>query len=144
MSGIILLILRFVFTACLYLFLGWAIYTLWQELKRQSKTLDSYQIPPINLHLEGDGHSRTQTFSIPEISLGRNLSCDFCLEDHTVSTEHARLIYQQGQWWVEDLRSTNGTFLNQLPVHEAMVVTSGDELQCGQVIIEILIGEISL
>lgn len=141
MSGVILLVLRFAFTASLYLFLGWIIYTLWQELKSQSKTLDSYQIPPISLQSEGEARSINQTFTIPEITLGRNLTCDFCLEDHTVSSEHARLVYRQGQWWVEDLRSTNGTFLNQLPVNEAMVITSADELQCGQAIISIKISE---
>ncbi len=141
MSGIILLILRFAFTASLYLFLGWIIYTLWQELKSQSKTLESYQVPPITLQLEVDGNAINQAFTVPEITLGRNLTCDFCLEDHTVSAEHARLIYRQGQWWVEDLQSTNGTFLNQLPVNEAMVITSADELQCGQAVISITISE---
>lgn len=141
MSGVILLILRFAFTASLYFFLGWIIYVLWQELKSQSKTLDSYQIPPITLQSDYEAHSANQTFTIPEITLGRNLTCDFCLEDHTVSAEHARLIYRQGQWWVEDLRSTNGTFLNQLPVNEAMVITSTDELQCGQAVIIISISE---
>jgi len=141
MSGVIFLILRFAFTFSLYIFLGWIIYTLWQDLKIQSRTLDSYQIPPISLQSEWETHSVNQTFTIPEITLGRNLSCDFCLEDHTVSSEHARLIYRQGQWWVEDLRSTNGTFLNQLPVNEAMVVTSSDELQCGQAVIMITISE---
>lgn len=141
MSGVIFLILRFAFTASLYLFLGWIIYMLWQELKSQSKTLDSYQIPPITLQFEDEAHSVNLTFTVPEITLGRNLTCDFCLDDHTVSAEHARLVYRQGQWWVEDLRSTNGTFLNQLPVNGAMVITSADELQCGQAVISITISE---
>lgn len=141
MSGVILLILRFAFTLSLYIFLGWIIFTLWHNLKSESKTIDSYRIPPITLKYECEVHSANQTFTIPEITLGRNLSCDFCLDDHTVSAEHARLIYRQGQWWVEDLHSTNGTFLNQLPVNDAMVITSADELQCGQAVIFISINE---
>lgn len=141
MSGIILVILRFAFIVCLYLFLGWILITLWQELKRQSKTLESYKVPPITLQSETNGHPLKQTFTDPEIILGRNLSCDYCLEDHTVSAEHTRLIFKQGQWWVEDLRSKNGTFLNQLPVNDSMVITSSDELQCGQVVISITIND---
>jgi pSer/pThr/pTyr-binding forkhead associated (FHA) protein len=143
MSGVILLILRFAFTASLYLFLGWIIYTLWQDLIRQSKTLESYQIPAITLHSDEIERSVDQTFTTPEITLGRNMTCDFCLEDHTVSAEHARLVFRQGQWWVEDLQSTNGTFLNQLPVNEAMVITSADELQCGQAVISVTICDIT-
>ncbi len=141
MSAVILLILRFAFAASLYLFLGWIIYTLWQDLISQSKTLESYQVPSITLHSEAIERSLEQTFSIPEITVGRNLTCDFCLEDHTVSAEHAQLIFRQGQWWVEDLQSTNGTFLNQLPVNAAMVITNADELQCGQAVISITINE---
>ncbi|NMC13860.1 MAG: FHA domain-containing protein, partial [Chloroflexi bacterium] len=121
MTGIILLILRLFFAVSLYLFLIWIIYTLWQELKNQSKTLEIRKVPPITLELDIDGQPSKKTFYEPEIILGRNLTCDFCLEDHTVSAEHARLIFRQGQWWVEDLQSKNGTFLNQLPVNDPVV-----------------------
>lgn len=143
MTGIVLVILRFAFTISLYLFLGWALYMLWQELKSQSKTLESHKVPPITLQADIDEQSSKKTFTDPEIILGRNLTCDFYLDDHTVSAEHARLTFRQGQWWVEDLHSTNGTFLNQLPVNEAVVVTSADELQCGQAVILITINDIS-
>lgn len=141
MTGIILLVLRSAFAVCLYLFLIWIVYTLWQELKNQSKTLEIRKVPPITLEFDIDGNTSKKTFLEPEIILGRNLTCDFCLEDHTVSAEHARLIFRQGQWWVEDLHSKNGTFLNQLPVNDPVVITSSDELQCGQVVIVITISE---
>ena len=43
------------------------------------------------------------------------------------------------EWWVEDLDSTNGTFLNQIQVEEPMVITSGDDLRCGRINIQIKI-----
>ena len=37
------------------------------------------------------------------------------------------LTYRQSQWWIEDLHSTNGTFLNQEAVLEPVVITDGDD-----------------
>ncbi|MEW6406714.1 MAG: FHA domain-containing protein, partial [Chloroflexota bacterium] len=48
------------------------------------------------------------------------------------STHHARLSFSRGQWWVEDLESTNGTLLNQELVTAPTVVTPGDQLRCGE------------
>ena len=49
----------------------------------------------------------------PSIVLGRVPDCDICLsEDPEVSRRHARLFWQDG-WWLEDLRSSNGSFIGE-------------------------------
>jgi pSer/pThr/pTyr-binding forkhead associated (FHA) protein len=63
------------------------------------------------------------------------------LDDPTVSNTHARLSYHHGQWWLEDLRSTNGTFLNDEAVASPLVVTDGDVVRCGQVQFTLAPGE---
>jgi pSer/pThr/pTyr-binding forkhead associated (FHA) protein len=63
------------------------------------------------------------------------------LEDSTVSAQHSRLSFRQGHWWVEDLRSTNGTYLNNEPISASLVITNGDEIRCGQVVLTVIIGE---
>ena len=67
-----------------------------------------------------------------EITLGRDPVCDIPVFDETVSARHARLTYHHGQWWVEDLGSTNGTRLNQEMLTQPTVLTSGDEVCLGQ------------
>jgi pSer/pThr/pTyr-binding forkhead associated (FHA) protein len=57
--------------------------------------------------------------------------CDIPLPDETVSARHARLTYHHGQWWLEDLGSTNGTHLNDELLSVPTVLTSGDEIRCG-------------
>ncbi len=47
-----------------------------------------------------------------EIHAGRGRHNELIFNENIVSTNHARLFYQSGQWFVEDTRSTNGTFLN--------------------------------
>jgi len=136
-SGSVLLALRLVLAAVLYGFLGWAIWVIWQDLRAASKKVVSIAARPITLSY-GTGENITKSqFSLPEILIGRDPACDCNLEDKTISAQHARLAYHHGQWWVEDLGSRNGTFLNQEAVIESLVITSGDELRCGQVVFEV-------
>ena len=129
-------------TIALYAFLAWALWTLWRDLKRQGELLMARQAPPLTLILKES--QDIYHFHHPIIRIGRDLACDFCLDDKTVSTQHARLSFHHSQWWLEDLNSTNGTFLNQEPVSVPVVVTEGDELRVGQVILNIVFGDTDL
>jgi hypothetical protein len=145
MSGPILLLLRLMLVIALYSFLGWALLTLWRDLKRQGELLSSRQAPALTLLRRAGADFESLHFTIPDVSIGRAPTSDLALEDKTVSATHARLSFHHGQWWVEDLNSRNGTFLNDEPVSQPLVITSGDELRCGQVALTIGIGaEISL
>ena len=133
MTGTLLLILRLAMALALYAFLGWAIYTLWRDIKRQSELLAARRIPKITLVSQFGDESISSDFVVPELVLGRDQTCDLILDEKTVSAEHARLSYHHGNWWVEDLQSRNGTFLNLELLAAQAVLTSGDELQVGQV-----------
>jgi pSer/pThr/pTyr-binding forkhead associated (FHA) protein len=132
MSGTIVLVLRLVTALALYAFLVWALIFLYREVRRQSLTLANRRVPGISITLkDGGGTSVHKYFAQPEIILGRDPGCDFPLTDDTVSTRHAQLNYHHGQWWLEDLASTNGTALNDTTVTMPTVITSGDEIKCG-------------
>jgi pSer/pThr/pTyr-binding forkhead associated (FHA) protein len=130
MSGIIFLIVRFLLAAALFAFLGYVLWSLWRDLKRQDEVLASRRLPPIVLSLADGSRYR---YSTPEVMIGRDPACELILDDPTVSISHARLSYHHGQWWLEDLHSTNGTFLNGEAVLTPLVVTAGDVVRCGQV-----------
>ena len=139
MSGQVLLALRVLLAASLYVFIGAAMLVLWRDLKRQSELLVATQTPPITL-LVRNGQV-DYYFAKPEVIIGRDPTCDATLADSTVSSEHARLSYHHNQWWAEDLHSTNGTFLNEETVSAPIVITTGDTLRCGQVVVNIQIGK---
>ncbi len=141
MSGTILLVMRFIIAVTLYGFIAWILYTLWQDLKRQSEQLAARTPPTLNLLPITEGEAKPTFFTKPEISLGRDPACDLHLDDGTASAQHARIFYRQKQWWVEDLNSRNGTFLNEEFVSIPLVITNGDQLRCGQIIFTISIGE---
>jgi pSer/pThr/pTyr-binding forkhead associated (FHA) protein len=135
MLAILILILRYTLMILLYLFLGWAIYTLWRDLRFQSQVVTTQKIPRITLTPESDVDNSPHIFNKPELIIGRDPDCDLCVADEVVSSRHARLIYRYMQWWVEDLQSTNGTFLNEQRVETATVIIKGDELRIGRQIV---------
>ena len=139
MSGIVLLVIRLVMAAALYAFLGWAVYTLWRDTKRQKDLIEARKIPEINVRVEAEGQIESYPFSVSELVVGRDRNCDLVLDASTVSAEHARLSYHHQNWWVEDLGSRNGTFLNLERITTPTILVTGDELLIGQVMIKITI-----
>ncbi|MDD5468417.1 MAG: FHA domain-containing protein [Anaerolineales bacterium] len=133
MSGPILLALRLLLAASLYVFLGWAFLSLWRDLKQRGASLASRQPPLLALTSTLASEGVPFQTRLPELTLGRDPACEFPLEHPTISARHARLFFRQGHWWVEDLRSTNGTFLNDEPVSMPVILASQDHLRCGQI-----------
>lgn len=134
MSGIVVLILRLLLAAGLYVFLAWAFFSLWQDLRRTSLLLASRKVPPIGLQMvTGDGTSSQLYFARADASIGRDPASEVHLEDEAISARHARFSYHHGQWWVEDLNSTNGTYLNGERLKIPAVVMTGDVVRCGGV-----------
>jgi hypothetical protein len=140
-SGIILLILRILLAVVLYGFLGFAIYILMRDLKQQGELLAARQPPLITIINTMADQEKSQSYIKPVIILGREEACDFLLDDQTVSSHHARLAYRKQQWWLEDLASTNGTFLNGDAVTTPVVITHGDELRLGHIGVRIEIDQ---
>ncbi len=132
MSGILVLALRFLLAACLYAFLGWALYTIWRELNVHTQHLGSRKVPELTITLLDADNETPRRYIIPDIFIGRDPACECPIAHETISAHHARLNYHHNQWWVEDLASTNGTFINDERVLTPTVLISGDELRCGQ------------
>jgi len=66
-------------------------------------------------------------------TLGRDVNNSIVVEDPFASAEHAVLTFRGRSWYVEDLGSTNGTFVNGSPVARVAPLGFGDELQLGEV-----------
>ncbi len=145
MSAPLLLALRVGLALSLYAFLGWAFLMLWRSLQKQSELLAARKTPPISLTYPGmQSKPVTQHFNQPEITLGRDPHCEVALESETVSAYHARLTHHHGQWWLEDLNSTNGTTLNEERVSTPTVVISNDKISCGKVTLRVQLSKDSL
>jgi pSer/pThr/pTyr-binding forkhead associated (FHA) protein len=73
-----------------------------------------------------------------EVTVGRGGGCQIALPDDTyVSTLHARVFQRDGQAYVEDLGSTNGTYVNGGRVTSPVPLRRGDRLQVGSTVLEV-------
>ena len=68
-----------------------------------------------------------------EVSLGRGEDNDVVIPHASVSRAHARLMRRNGVFELTDLNSTNGSFVNEQPVHGSVRVSSGSEVRLGDV-----------
>ena len=75
-----------------------------------------------------------RSFDLDAITtLGRDVNNAIVVEDPFASGEHAVLTYRGRSWYVEDLGSTNGTFVNGRAVASVAPLGFGDEVSIGQV-----------
>ncbi len=73
-----------------------------------------------------------------ELTIGRSPGCGVAMPDDIyASTLHARLFRRNDQLWVEDLGSTNGTFVNSEQIKQAARLGKGDLLQIGSTVFEV-------
>ena len=78
--------------------------------------------------LQGDSPGRLLPLEGAAVILGRHPACDVVLESASVSRQHARILDVDGEFFVEDLHSRNGTFLNGVPITERQKLSENDEL----------------
>ena len=65
------------------------------------------------------------------INIGRNIKNDIQIDNLSVSKLHARIIKQKGKYFVEDLKSTNGTYLNEKKISKE-ILTNNDVITVGK------------
>lgn len=73
------------------------------------------------------------------LDAGRSLQTDLPLDDDAVSRRHARVAWTNGAFFVADLGSTNGTYVNDQPVKEHRLI-DGDQIKIGRSIFKFLSG----
>ncbi len=151
MPEAILTILKFCFLGLLYLFVARVVRAVYRELSPDR---------PVAVRSNGGGRGRgrrndqparpyklkmidpatSQVFPLSEeVTIGRAPGCSVPLADDTfVSQLHARIYIRDGKPFVEDLGSTNGTFLNRDRLSKTMPLRRGDKLQIGQTVLEIV------
>lgn len=85
---------------------------------------------------EEGGRSGTHRLT-DTLQIGRDASCDITLSDTYASQQHARISNRNGSWVIEDLGSTNGTYLNQRKVTVPTALAPGDSIRIGKTVLEV-------
>ena len=138
--GIIILLLRVAVVLLLYFFLWQVLRFVIRDLRAagQGRGASSASSPYGQLVVVRAGQSGVAAGKVfplgPSNIIGRSMeNCEIALNDTFLSSQHARLELQGDVWVLEDLNSTNGTFVNEIEVRDATSVEEGDIIRVGRV-----------
>ena len=106
-----------------------------QRPPRQPKP--SRSTPRFLVVTEGGLSGRSVDLADQQITLGRANDATLVLNDDYASSRHARIFPQDGQWIVEDLGSTNGTYLDRQKVTRPTPVPVGVPIRIGKTVLEL-------
>jgi len=151
MSDAVLTVLKFCLLALLYLFLARVVWIVARELRGTPVPKAAPVAPPPRaatpppvskrgwrvIVLEPESE-RGHAYQVDrDATLGRGGGCTIPLTfDTFVSQVHARLSDRDGQLWIEDTGSTNGTFVNGKRIEAAMRLRKGDKVKLGETVLE--------
>jgi two-component system cell cycle response regulator len=94
----------------------------------------------VNLHPPGPDIGRRISLANSQYIVGRDAEAGFVVSRSSVSRQHARLfVDDEGNWWVEDLNSTNGTFVNEQRIRSQQL-NDADQVRFGDAIYKFLSG----
>jgi hypothetical protein len=130
----ILWLIRFLFLGLLYLFLVGVGRVLLRDLRAAAREPVTALGRLIVVASEVDEPALGTSFPLDAVAtLGRDVNNTIVVDDTFASTEHAVLSFRGRAWYLQDLDSTNGTYLNGAPVDGLAAVAFGDEVQVGRV-----------
>ena len=126
-------LLRIAFLGGLYLFLLSVGRLLLRDLRAASATTPGELGRLVVVASFDGGPPVGASFPLDAVTtVGRDVNNTISVDDPFVSTDHAVLTFRGRGWYLEDLGSTNGTYLNGAPVLGVAPLGFGDEVQFGQ------------
>jgi pSer/pThr/pTyr-binding forkhead associated (FHA) protein len=142
---LVLDLLKYAFLAILYVFIARAVRAVYVELNPPpTSTRAASSKPPArrakkapNKAVIVEGSANQKSFDLSgEVIIGRGDTCHVVLKDTYVSQAHARIFSRNDAVMLEDLGSTNGTYLNRRKVTAPVELQRGDKVKIGKTVLE--------
>jgi pSer/pThr/pTyr-binding forkhead associated (FHA) protein len=149
LPAFVLTVLKILFLALLYFFVYRSLHAVVVDLRSPAPGPGPAPIaaprprgkgdkPPRSLVVLDDRGNKVKTVTLDgNLQIGRAEACQVRLEDTYISSFHARIFRRDDGWYVEDLGSTNGTYLNQRRVTSPAELRAGDTLKVGKMTLEL-------
>jgi pSer/pThr/pTyr-binding forkhead associated (FHA) protein len=156
MSEIALTVIKVLFLALLWLFILSAVSVIRTDLfgravpssDPEAKELESPPPPPkrskrprgqprVLVVTQGSQTGQTAALADGVIMIGRGADCQIVLDDDYVSTRHARVVSGENGVYVEDMGSTNGSYVNGQRITAPTLITMSDTVRIGKTILKL-------
>ena len=155
MSELTLLLIRIAYLAVLWIFVLSAISVIRSDMfgarvpeaarAAEPRGREGKQKPPTKrrgspthvLVTEGSNAGERAELAAAPILIGRGSDAAIRLDDDYVSTRHARIAASGDQWYVEDLGSTNGTYVGNARITQPTSISLGTQIRIGKSILEL-------
>jgi pSer/pThr/pTyr-binding forkhead associated (FHA) protein len=133
-------LLQLAFIAVLYLFLLWVARSALKDLRREPSAgapmaepqSERFAQPPLIVVEGGGGLRAGAAFAVNgSMTIGRSPQTDVQIEDRFASARHARIFEHDGLYYVEDMGSTNGTYLNGRKLGSQELLRPEDRIRIG-------------
>ncbi len=135
MFDILSLVFRYLFIFLIYLFMVGIIRMIYLDIKSMSGSIGDNSI-----YLKLLNRKDTLPFKVKEVytldkeaSIGRGNQNEIVIRDPYISKAHAKIVLDESEYFLEDLNSANGTFLNGTRIFDAVKLSNGDRIKLGQI-----------
>ena len=135
MFNVLSLIFRYIFILIIYLFILAIIRLIYLDIKSMYSVEEE-----IGSYLKLINRKEMIPYKIKEeyalnnkITIGRGNQNDIVLRDPYVSKKHLKIVEDEGKYFLEDLKSANGTYLNNQKVLDVTMLKNGDRIKLGQI-----------
>lgn len=135
MFNVLSILFKYIFIIIIYMFIFSIIRLIYLDIKsiKGIKTDDNAYLKLIN-RLDSLPFKMKDHYSIENnITLGRQGDNDIILKDPFVSKHHFQIVEDEGEFFLEDLNSANGSYLNGEKVQDVIKLKNGDKLTIGNI-----------
>ncbi len=149
MDPVLIALLKYGFLAMLFLFVFFSMRTVVASTRLPDEAVRGIAEPrsrtkrakgsnaPAVVIVRTDGKRSGSFRLVSPMKIGRAETCEINPKDDYLSQFHARLFPRDGAWFVEDLGSTNGTFLNEMKLSGPLEVHAGDDVRLGRTVLQL-------
>lgn len=135
MFNILSLLFKYIFIIIIYLFIFSIIRLIYLDIRNVDfrKVDDTAYLKLIN-RIDSLPFKMKEHYSIEDsITLGRNTNNDIYIKDPFISKRHFQIVEDEGEFYLEDLNSANGTYLNQDRIQDVVKLHNGDNIRVGNI-----------
>ena len=131
-------ILSYVFTLIIYLFIFSVIRLIYLDVKKMSRFENNNvsdaacaSLKPIKSKVQTEYELKNRYMIYDDAVIGRSRNCDIVIPEDFISSNHVHIWYEDGEWYLEDLGSRNGTTVNEQRILHPVILDPEDIISLG-------------